>query len=263
MFFGKFRHLTSFRGFSTARISNGESPRVSTDTQYSVRQRIYYSFQKLGRGTGIRNHGLVVTLDPKMFVAKNQQCFSIGNVMYFNPPLILHKQRVIIPRLIYSRYQLLGRPHYRLFPPDTKASLYYTTSPGKPRIAGELRLRVLPSGDPASFASGSDLLLANGQPWSRPLHVLPRYYTAVYEKLREERLIPDDLHAALSAIPKPFPARPANRFFYTLHDTFIIDFSIYSQHSWVITEKGMEMLPCPRLFFDGRVTYKRSPYQGT
>ena len=74
------------------------------------------------------------------------------------------------PRIYYdlTRKTITGRvPSY---PPDTKVFLYYFT--GKPRIAGELRLRVASSDDSASFESGSDLLRTDGQLWSRPLPVL-------------------------------------------------------------------------------------------
>ena len=55
------------------------------------------------------------------------------------------------------------------YPPDTKAFLYCSMSPEKPRISGELRLRVTSSDDAASFESGSDLLQLDDQPWSRAL----------------------------------------------------------------------------------------------
>jgi len=84
------------------------------------------------------------------------------------------------------------------YPPDTKAFLYYSMSPEKPRIAGNLRFRVTSSDDPSSFESGSDLLLVDGQPWSRPLHALPKYYLPLYDKLREEQLVSDDLDKVLS-----------------------------------------------------------------
>ena len=174
---------------------------------------------------------------------------------------MLHKQSVVTPTLTYSTYRNGRSTHLRPYPPGTKAFLYY--APGKPRISGGLRLRVVSSDDPASFASGSDLLLTNGQPWSRPLHVLPKYHARVYEKLREEQLIPDDLHAALSAIPKTFGPNCRSRFLYTLHDTFIIDFSQNKQNLCVVTEKDMELLPCLVLFFDHRATYAQPPYQGT
>ena len=71
------------------------------------------------------------------------------------------------------------------YPPDTKAFLYYSIPSGKPRIAGELRLRVASSDDHASFESGLDLLRNNGHPWTRPLYTIPRTHSPVYEKLRE------------------------------------------------------------------------------
>jgi hypothetical protein len=89
----------------------------------------------------------------------------------------------------------ITHPHY---PPDTKSFLYYFTPPEKPRIAAELRLRVTSTGEPTSFETGSDLLLRNGQPWSRPLCVLSKYNKPLYEKLREDGFIPDDLDAILS-----------------------------------------------------------------
>ena len=92
----------------------------------------------------------------------------------------------------------------------------------KTRIAGELRLRVAPSDDSASFESGSDLLLPNGQSWSRPLYTVSKYYSLLYEKLREERLVPDDLDTVFSTLPSNRPIY--SRSLYTLNDTFIIDF---------------------------------------
>ena len=58
------------------------------------------------------------------------------------------------------------------------------------QIRTELRLRV---GDPASFEGGSDLLRSNGQPWSRSLFMLSKWYPSLYEKLKEEQIVPHDL----------------------------------------------------------------------
>jgi hypothetical protein len=146
------------------------------------------------------------------------------------------------------------------FPPDTKAFLYYFTPPEKPRIAGELRFRVTFSDDPASFESGSDLLALNGQPWSRPLYTLPKSYTYLYKKLREDRFVPDDLDAVLSTFP-PIPHRyRRHHLLYTLNDTFIIDFSIAKRYYFcVVTEQGVELLRLFRPFLEdhpeGRVPY--------
>ena len=74
-------------------------------------------------------------------------------------------------------------------------------SPEKPRIARELRLRVTSSNDTAFFESGWDLLRLDGQIWSRSLFHLSKFYHPLYEKLREDHLIPDDLDKVLAAFP--------------------------------------------------------------
>ena len=107
-------------------------------------------------------------------------------------------------------------------------------SPEKPRIAGELRLRRVALSDndgdddddePATFESGSDLLLTNGQPWSRPLYVLSKSYSPLYEKLRKEGLVPDDLDMALSTLPSKMLSYRRSNLLYSLNDAFIVDFS--------------------------------------
>jgi hypothetical protein len=136
-------------------------------------------------------------------------------------------------------------------------------SPEKPRIAGELRLRVTSSDDPASFESGSDLLRTNGLPWSRPLYILSKHYPPLYEKLREEQFIPDDLDRVLVTLPERRIQYSRHNVLYTLNDTFIINFvSNNSSRFLVITEQGVESLRINRLFFDGRGMFRGTPYTG-
>ena len=137
------------------------------------------------------------------------------------------------------------------FPPGTKAFLYYSMPPERPRIAGELRLRVVSSIDPASFESGSDLLLPNGRIWTRPLYYLSRFNHPLYEKLREERLVPDDLDTAISTLPSKHP-KFRSHLLYTLNDTFFIDFSICHSDLTVVTEQDIGTIPFRGLFLDGR-----------
>ena len=148
------------------------------------------------------------------------------------------------------------------YPPDTNAFLYYSTPRDKPRIAGELRLRLTSSGDPASFESGSDLLGTNGQPWSRPLPYLPRYYLPLYEKLREEGLVSDGLDRILSTLPSKFPSYRGRHRLYTLNDPFIIDFSSKGLYFYVITEKGIEAMLWFKTFTDRREMCTGVPYTG-
>ena len=165
---------------------------------------------------------------------------------------------------MYYQSLMYDRKKYRkVYPPDMKAFLYFYASPGKPRIAGELRLRITSSDDAASFERGSDLLLSNGQPWSRPLFVLPRYYIPLYEKLREDGLVPDELDSVLSALPSKRFIYSRSQILYTLNDTFIVDFSQHTQFFSVITEQGMETLGFHTTFFDSRALVRHTPYTGT
>ena len=142
------------------------------------------------------------------------------------------------------------------FPPDTKAFLYYFTPPEKPPIAGELRLRVASSNDLASFKSGADLMRTDDQPWSRPLLSLFQHYFPLYEKLREERLVPDDLDKTLSTFPS-YPIRYRRcHIIYSLNDTFIIDFHQSQLSLSVITEQGVVRLPFRDQFYDCRIRWK-------
>ena len=218
-----------------------------------------YSFRQ-GRTL---NRVEILTLDPNKFAEKKQRRLNIGGKFSVKPRVSLHKQSSFFKSLRLSYGTLMSnKPAY--YPLDTKAFLYYSIAPGKPRIAGELRLRVASSDDLTSFESGSDLLL-NGRTWTHPLSALinsSAMYYLLYEKLREDNLIPDDLDRALSTLAaEKFPTRQISTL-YTLHDTFIVDFSISHSTFSFITEQGMGSLPLQRIFSDGRELCKFTPYSG-
>jgi hypothetical protein len=193
---------------------------------------------------------VIVTLDPKKLAEKKQQCLHIGGVTSFSTYVLLLGRSTPDDTPLHYAYdsKLRGSIPYPL---ETNAFLYYAMSPGRPRIAGELRLRVTSSGDPASFESGSDLLRTDGRPWSRPLYVLPRFFP-VYEKLREERFVPDDLDRALRILPSARLNYSRSQILYTLNDTFIVDFSMFESSVFVITEKGVESVSTKNMFWDQR-----------
>ena len=164
------------------------------------------------------------------------------------------------PRLIYDMTNMSGIRRILYYPPNTKAFLYYFASPKRPRIAGELRFRVASSDDHASFQTGSDLLKSDGQIWSRPLHVLPERYSPLYETLKEDKLIPDDLDAVLLSFPSISPRYSHRTCLYTLNDPFIVDFS-GERTLYVITEKGMVNLPFKKPFILNLPT-PIAPYTG-
>ena len=201
-----------------------------------------------------RTSKLVVTLDPSKFSEKNQRLFHIGDGLSFEACVALHNQSspVVVPQLYYNPVKQLKLP----YPPNTAAFLYYCSSPEKPRIAGELRLRVASSDDYASFESGSDLLTLDGRPWSRSLCRVSSRYIPLYKKLREEGFIPDDLDAVLSTFTKV--STRGSQEIYMLNNPFIVDFFIGSQVFTVVTEQGMKKIKLT--FEDGRI--RMSPYTG-
>jgi hypothetical protein len=180
-----------------------------------------------------------MTLDPNKFAEKKQQRFHIGDQKSFRPHIKLHNQSSPVKlQLCYDTKNRdeSGTQIHLAYPPDTKSFLYYFTPPDKPRIAAEIRLRVTSCEDPASFESRYDLLILNGQPLSRPLFMLPRYYNPLYDKQREDRLVPDDLDAVLSTFTSIAPKFRRTQFLYTFDDTFIVDFGGHQQDLYAITE---------------------------
>ena len=238
------------------------NPRVSTasDKLCRVHQRDYYFFQKIGRY--IENYLPVLTLDPNKFAEKKQPRLCISKLQKFTFHVALQNQSipVVAPCLYYDRSMVTKRFSC---PPDTKAFLYYFTPPDKPRIAGEVRLRVTPKDDPASFESGFDLLKTDGRPWMRPLCLLSKNCIPLYEKLREDQLVPNDLDAVLSTLPSTYLQYSPGQLLYTLNDTFIVDFSKLSWIFTVVTEQGMKKLPFGKPFSSSKFRGKPiPPYTG-
>ena len=199
----------------------------------------------------------MVTLDPNKLAEKKQKRLHIGDITKFRAHIWLHNQSRLVksPPFIYDKQKEGRRP----YPPETKAFMYYFTPPERPLIGGELRLRVASSDDSASFENGSDLMKINGRVWSRPLFVVSKVYLPLYEKLREELLVPDNLDAVLSTFPKRFINYRRSQLLYTLNDTFIITFS-QSQSFMVITEQGMQTLRLDGLFSEKQE--RITPYTG-
>jgi len=98
----------------------------------------------------------------------------------------------------------------------------------------------------------------------RPLCILPHLYPPLYEKLREEGFVPDDLDRVLSTLPLKEYRRRSQRL-YTLNDPFIVDFSAKHKgtHFFYITEKGIGRMPFFNTFADFRDRPLGCPYTGS
>jgi hypothetical protein len=212
----------------------------------------------LQRRERIDSH-VVVTLDPNKFAEKKQRRLDISNLSGIRLHL-LHDQSVAGPRLHYDRALESGK--HKSFPPDTKAFLYYYGPPERPPISGELRFRVASSDDSESFESGFDLLKPNHQPWSRPLYVVSKYSIPLYEKLREDQLVSDNLDAVLSTFRPEYIRYARTQNLYTLNDSFVVKFGSREQQLFVVTERGMETLPLTGPFYDQYAGSRTIPYTG-
>ena len=203
--------------------------------------------------------GAIFTLDPNKFVERKQKFLRIGSLRRFTPyvSLLRESRHVKAHSLEYASVPV-GRP----FPPNTNAFLYYSVAQDKPRIAGELRLRVVtPSKGGASFERGSDLLHPCGRPWARPLYTLSKRFFPLYEKLREEDIIPDDLDKALSTLPSRDIRYQKSQVLYTFNDTFIVNFAMQTR-LLIITEQGVENIYLNKMFHDARKSINALPYTG-
>jgi hypothetical protein len=224
---------------------------------------VFYSFQIQVYRRKTRKR-MIVTLDPNKLAEKKQECLDISGRKSFRPyTLLLEQSRAVkVNSLHYESGLKRDESPHASYPPDTKGFLYYSMLPGRPRIAGEIRFRVTSSDDPASFESGSDLLRANGLPWFRPLCVLSKIILPLYEKLKEEQFIPDDLDKVLLNFPSVRLRYRTSQILYTLNDTFIIDFSRQEFNLFAITEQGAKDIAFDKTFHDVRGIYNRSPYTG-
>jgi hypothetical protein len=113
------------------------------------------------------------------------------------------------------------------FPPGSHGFLYYTTPPGLPPTAGEIRFRITPTSSPASFNQGTDLLAPYGMPWR--IQVLSRISSLSWESLVDVLLRDSQItHFVLSemkAIVGPGrQTKPMNCFF-SLEQPFPYNFS--------------------------------------
>ena len=230
---------------------------------YHVCKANFRAVKRRGRGRPFGENS-IVTLDPNKFVEKKQHRLCFGNQQKFQPHIILNDGKILQgPSLLYDetrRIDVQTRTRHS-YPPDTNAFLYYTAPSERPRIAGELRLRITSSDDPASFASGTDLLRIDGQPWSRPLIAVSKYLLLLYAKLREDRLVPDDLDSILSTFPPKKLKYSQSIVLYTLNDTFIIDLSIDTLIFSVITEQDLGTVYFRKQFVDQRDLHG-APYTG-
>ncbi|KAI0056456.1 hypothetical protein BV25DRAFT_1920998 [Artomyces pyxidatus] len=123
------------------------------------------------------------------------------------------------------------------FPDGTHGFFYYNPPTPPDTVLGEVRFRVTTSNDPASFASGSDLKLPDGQPWNvPPSFITPRFQLgeALMQLLLAEKLVNQTQLDIWDRLP-----RQNSPFLTQLEQPFPVDFSSHAWTCWLVSEHGV------------------------
>lgn len=212
----------------------------------------------------------LITLKPSEFRRVGQHWIDLSTVT--NPTIHVFNdlQTYKTIQLPYAKGSAKREP----WPSNSKGFFYYSTPPHRPRISGELRLRLTPTSDPSTFPQGTDLCLskhlnqndndapATVTPWRRPLYSIATSSTLrpLYDKLRAEGLVSPTLASALRALPRLTIMYSRCQLVHALQDTFALDLS----SDWItlvaMSEHGLASVHLLRHFRDMRAHV--CPYTG-
>lgn len=125
---------------------------------------------------------------------------------------------------------LKGR--YFLYPSGTRGFLYYHWPSDRPRISGEIRFRITPSDNPASFSHGYDLpqrpsKFRRQKPWFLSLLSIPqrKSYNCILTQLESDGLITHNLAEVVRNVATLRPISAASHLLFTLSDPFEINYA--------------------------------------
>ncbi|PSR75330.1 hypothetical protein PHLCEN_2v9193 [Hermanssonia centrifuga] len=127
-------------------------------------------------------------------------------------------------------YAANERPNHTKFPQGTQGFLYYHAPKWAPQLAGQLRFRITPSSDPATFSSGRDLT-SRGLPWRKSLFSISALHSqTLLWMLIRDGLVTDHLLAICKNLNESMTilgGRPSHRstaIIYALRQPFYIHF---------------------------------------
>ena len=159
------------------------------------------------------------------------------------------------------------------FPEGTRGFLYYHLPPaGVPPAAGELRFRLTPGDDPASFDQGSDLQMETGLPWCIPLLRIVgssqyaqegQNYRIIWKLLHDDGFVTPALLGTCSAMLNankhyPFGGRTIHSFGQLFH----IRFHATMFEFWTLSMNQLQHLRRPGLYYDKHKPGQNAPYSG-
>ncbi|KAI1783721.1 hypothetical protein LXA43DRAFT_306602 [Ganoderma leucocontextum] len=151
-----------------------------------------------------RHHRKIRTLDTSKLTSDDYLDFSSK----VQPPVRVILRSADSPT--YTSYFCTTEWSSRAYPPGTHGFMYYHAPANTSPLAGELRFRVTPSRDPASFATGSDLLTERGIAWRYPLYKIvrrPANYQPIAALLLQGGLVSQRTLDAVGAAVSESPLR--------------------------------------------------------
>ncbi|KAF9049182.1 hypothetical protein BJ165DRAFT_1526545 [Panaeolus papilionaceus] len=208
----------------------------------------------------------VVTLDPAKLVALQQAALDLSEL--WQPTI--HTANGKDNYIRYGSVNGVSISGSNRFPRGTRGFLYYHQQPDRPRISGQLRFRITPSDDPASFSYGYDLNQPTSrlQPWTLPLVCLiaRKSKRHILSQLENDGLIDHSLVQSLNNNLHSLRKHDQrSHYLFTLFDPWEINFSNTRITLRAVTELGQGeiklSLPHLRPQRSGRMNFKSGVFK--
>lgn len=132
-------------------------------------------------------------------------------------------------------------------------------------LAGEIRLRCTASRDPASFASGFDLIDPTGMPWSIPLLIINRNQvslSALEDLLLQDGLVTPALLRDCRDLNAQCHINGGSTILHSLNQPFPVRLDRTKFVFWTVGNGTIRKGPAIYVFSDWRSTYRQPVYSG-
>ncbi|KAF8884625.1 hypothetical protein BD779DRAFT_1536154 [Infundibulicybe gibba] len=184
-----------------------------------------------------RTKRVISTLDQRML--RHSDFCDISNLT--TSVVTIRSSTLGCARLKYCASRKRGEKFRDLtFPVGTHGFFYYYSPPGLPYFAGEVRFRITPSTDPASFATGVDLSTPTDSGLVTP--AMLQHCETMARKLVKKHL---------------------QNVLYTLDFPFYLRFNTQAQLFWAAGESQCQRLRLASVFTDRRCRKLLLPYSGS
>ncbi|OBZ70111.1 hypothetical protein A0H81_09836 [Grifola frondosa] len=155
--------------------------------------------------------------------------------------------------ILYDSGSALFSDPQGVVPPATSGFLYYRTPPPKaPPAAGEIRFRLTPDDDPASFNIGKDLLLPDDTPWHIDLLCIPNFpqLQVLTDVLQRDGLVSPALITECMRLCGGTHLPNNTRLLYALDQPFSLDLSRHNITTYILGQSDLKRHIFPNMFTD-------------